>query len=66
MASNLNIIEGNVFFIELIALQKPGAVKELTVFYGGKPKWLSTRHGTENYLEKRQQWKPFIASSCQG
>jgi hypothetical protein len=44
--------EGNVF-IELIALQKPGVIKELTVFYGGKPKWLSTRHGTEELLEKR-------------
>jgi hypothetical protein len=37
------------FFIELIALQKPGVIKELTVFYGGKPKWLSTRHGTEEW-----------------
>jgi hypothetical protein len=30
-------------FIELIALQKPGVIKELTVFYGGKvavnPPW---------------------------
>jgi hypothetical protein len=37
----------------LIALQKPGVIKELTVFYGGKPKVLSTRHGTEELLGKR-------------
>ena len=30
--------EGNAFFVELIAPQTKGAVKELTVFYGGKPK----------------------------
>jgi hypothetical protein len=39
------------FFIELVAFK--GAVKELTVFYGGKPKWLSTRHGTEVLLGKK-------------
>jgi hypothetical protein len=53
-------------FIELIALQKPGVIKELTVFYGGKP-WLSTRHGTEELLEKRQQRKSiYSVFSCQG
>ena len=59
--------EGNAFFIELIAPQKIGSTKELTVFYGGKPKvavnppwdggitWKKDRNGI-----------PFIASSCQG
>jgi hypothetical protein len=39
-------------FIELIALQKPGVIKELTVFYMVNQK-LSTRHGTEELLGKR-------------
>ncbi|TDE49248.1 M1 family metallopeptidase [Flavobacterium sp. GT3P67] len=59
--------EGNAFFIELIAPQTKGAIKELTVFYGGKPKvavnppwdggitWKKDRNGNH-----------FIASSCQG
>ncbi|TDD74917.1 M1 family metallopeptidase [Flavobacterium caseinilyticum] len=59
--------EGNAFFVELVASQTKGAIKELTVFYGGKPKvavnppwdggitWKSDTNG-----------KPFIASSCQG
>lgn len=59
--------EGNVYFIDLIALQKINDTKELTIFYGGKPKvavnppwdggitWSKDSNG--NY---------FIASSCQG
>jgi hypothetical protein len=39
-------------FIELIALQKPGVIKELTVSMAVNQKWLSTRHGTEELLEK--------------
>jgi aminopeptidase N len=59
--------EGNAFFVELISLQKIGSIRELTVFYGGKPKvavnppWdggITWRKDTNN--------KPFIASSCQG
>jgi hypothetical protein len=53
-----------MFFIELIALQKPGD-KGTYRFYGGKPKWLSTRHGTEELLGKDSNGNPFIASSCQ-
>ncbi len=57
----------NAFFIELISNQNVGEIKELQVFYGGKPKiavrppwdggvtWITDNNG-----------KPFIASSCQG
>jgi hypothetical protein len=39
-------------FIELIALQKPGVIKELTVFYGGsKPKVAVNPPWDGNYLE---------------
>ncbi|WP_158727900.1 MULTISPECIES: M1 family metallopeptidase [unclassified Flavobacterium] len=59
--------EGNAFFIALKEPQVKGSIKELTVFYGGKPKvavnppwdggitWKKDKNGT-----------PFIASSCQG
>ncbi|PKH68310.1 peptidase M1 [Flavobacterium sp. ALD4] len=59
--------EGNVFFIELVALQKLGAVKELTVFYGGKPK-VAVNPPWDGGItwKKDSNGNPFIASSCQG
>jgi len=59
--------EGNVFYIDLVAPQNVEEVKEVIVFYSGKPKiavnppwdggitWSIDANG-----------KPFIASSCQG
>jgi aminopeptidase N len=59
--------EGDVFFIELVALQKPGAVKELTVFYGGKPKVAVNPPWDGGITWKKDgNGNPFIASSCQG
>jgi hypothetical protein len=51
-------------FIELIALQKPGVIKELTVFYGGKvavnPPW------DGELLGKGQQWKSIYSVFLSG
>ncbi|WP_016989358.1 M1 family metallopeptidase [Flavobacterium sp. ACAM 123] len=59
--------EGNAFFIELVALQKPSVVKELTVFYGGKPKVAVNPPWDGGITWKRDSnGKPFIGSSCQG
>lgn len=59
--------EGNAFFIELIAPQTKGAVKELTVFYGGKPK-VAVNPPWDGGItwKKDKNGNPFIASSCQG
>ena len=59
--------EGNAFFIELIAPQTKGAVKELTVFYGGKPK-VAVNPPWDGGItwKKDNSGNPFIASSCQG
>ncbi|CAM3051732.1 M1 family metallopeptidase [Flavobacterium frigoris] len=59
--------EGNAFFIELVALQKLGTVKELTVFYGGKPK-VAVNPPWDGGItwKKDSNGNPFIASSCQG
>ncbi|MNF22646.1 Aminopeptidase N [compost metagenome] len=59
--------EGNAFFIELVAPQKSGAIKELTVFYGGKPK-VAVRPPWDGGItwKKDSNGNPFIASSCQG
>jgi len=59
--------EGNAFFIELVALQKPGTIKELTVFYGGKPK-VAVNPPWDGGItwKKDSNGNPFIASSCQG
>jgi hypothetical protein len=52
-------------FIELIAL-KAGCDKGTYRFYGGKPKVLSTRHGTEELLGKGQQWKSIYSVFLSG
>ena len=59
--------EGNVYFVELVAQQKKDAVKELTVFYGGKPK-VAVNPPWDGGItwKKDSNGKPFIASSCQG
>ncbi|MDD2674275.1 MAG: M1 family metallopeptidase [Flavobacterium sp.] len=59
--------EGNTFFVELIAPQIKGAVKELTVFYGGKPK-VAVNPPWDGGItwKKDNNGNPFIASSCQG
>ncbi|MFV5689997.1 M1 family metallopeptidase [Flavobacterium sp. ZT3R25] len=59
--------EGNAFFIELIAPQKIGSTKELTLFYGGKPKVAINPPWDGGITWKKDNnGKPFIASSCQG
>ena len=59
--------EGNVFWIDLVASQKEGTIKELTVFYGGKPK-VAVNPPWDGGIswKKDKNGKPFIASSCQG
>lgn len=59
--------EGNAYFIDLVALQKEGSIKELTVFYGGKPKVANNPPWDGGITWKKDSnGKPFIASSCQG
>ena len=59
--------EGNAFFFELIAPQTKGAIKELIVFYGGKPK-VAVNPPWDGGItwKKDKNGNPFIASSCQG
>jgi aminopeptidase N len=59
--------EGNAFFFELIAPQTKGAIKELIVFYGGKPK-VAVNPPWDGGItwKKDNSGNPFIASSCQG
>ena len=59
--------EGNAFFIELIAPQTKGAIKELTVYYEGKPKVAINPPWDGGITWKKDaNGKAFIASSCQG
>ena len=59
--------DGNAFFIELIASQNPGETKELTVFYGGKPKIAANPPWDGGITWKKDaNGNPFVASSCQG
>ena len=59
--------EGNAFFIQLIALQNVGEVKELLIFYGGKPK-IAINPPWDGGItwSKDKNGKYFIASTCQG
>jgi aminopeptidase N len=59
--------DGNAFFVEMNAPQKPGDIKELTVFYGGKPK-VAVNPPWDGGItwKKDKNGNPFIASSCQG
>ena len=59
--------EGNAFFIKLLAKQVVGSTKELTVFYGGKPKVAVNPPWDGGITWKKDaNGKLFIASSCQG
>ncbi|GGA72436.1 peptidase M1 [Flavobacterium palustre] len=59
--------EGNVFWVDLVTPQKAGTIKELTIFYGGKPK-VAVNPPWDGGIswKKDSNGKPFIASSCQG
>ncbi|WP_338407746.1 M1 family metallopeptidase [uncultured Flavobacterium sp.] len=59
--------DGNAFFIDLVALQQKNDIKEIIVFYGGKPKIaLNPPWDGGITWNKNHNGKPFIASSCQG
>jgi aminopeptidase N len=59
--------EGNAFFITLIAPQTIGAVKEISIFYSGKPK-VAINPPWDGGITWKKDAKnnSFIASSCQG
>jgi aminopeptidase N len=59
--------DGNAFFIELIEPQGVREIKEITVFYGGKPK-IAVRPPWDGGItwKKDANGNPFIASTCQG
>ncbi|MDD5149298.1 MAG: M1 family metallopeptidase [Flavobacterium sp.] len=59
--------DGNAFFIDLVAPQQKRDIKELTVFYGGKPK-VAVNPPWDGGItwNKDKNGKPFIASTCQG
>ena len=58
---------GNAFFIELVAPQNVGEIKEVFVFYGGKPK-IAVNPPWDGGItwSKDKNGNPFIASTCQG
>ena len=59
--------EGNVFFITLISKQDVGKIKEVKIFYNGKPKVAVNPPWDGGITWKKDaNGKPFIASSCQG
>lgn len=59
--------EGSVFYVDLDAPQNVGAIKEVVVFYGGKPK-IAVRPPWDGGItwSKDKNGNPFIASTCQG
>ncbi|WP_396185892.1 M1 family metallopeptidase [Flavobacterium sp.] len=59
--------DGSVFYIDLVDPQNPSEIKEITVFYGGKPK-IAVNPPWDGGItwKKDANGKPFIASSCQG
>ncbi|TRX29671.1 M1 family metallopeptidase [Flavobacterium franklandianum] len=59
--------EGNVFYIDLVAPQNTGEIKEVIIFYGGKPK-IAVNPPWDGGItwSKDKNGNPFIASSCQG
>jgi aminopeptidase N len=59
--------DGNVFFIEMTSPQIIGELKEVVVFYGGKPKIAVNPPWNGGITwNKDTNGKPFIASTCQG
>ena len=59
--------EGSVFYVDLDAPQNVGAIKEVVVFYGGKPK-IAVRPPWDGGItwSNDKNGIPFIASTCQG
>ncbi|MES2573676.1 MAG: M1 family metallopeptidase [Bacteroidota bacterium] len=59
--------DGNAFYIQLEEVHNEGAIKEVVVFYGGKPK-VAVRPPWDGGITwtKDKNGKPFIASTCQG
>ena len=59
--------EGNVYHLYLVANQNQGDKKQVTVFYGGKPK-IAVNPPWDGGItwKKDENGKSFIASSCQG
>lgn len=59
--------DGNVFYITLVSAQNVGAIKEVKIFYQGKPK-VAVNPPWDGGLtwKKDKNGNPFIASSCQG
>jgi aminopeptidase N len=59
--------DSNVFYIDLVAPQNVGEIKEVVVFYGGKPK-IAVNPPWDGGItwSKDANGKSFIASSCQG
>ena len=58
---------GNAFFIELVAPQNIEEIKEVLVFYGGRPK-IAVNPPWDGGItwSKDKNGNPFIASTCQG
>lgn len=59
--------EGNVFFITMVSEQNVGAIKEIEIFYNGKPK-IAVNPPWDGGItwKKDKNGNDFIASSCQG
>jgi aminopeptidase N len=59
--------EGSVFYIDLVASQNSNDIKEVVVFYDGKPK-IAVNPPWDGGItwKKDANGKSFIASSCQG
>lgn len=59
--------DGSVFYIDLVVPQNVGEIKEVVVFYGGKPK-IAVNPPWDGGItwSKDKNGNPFIASTCQG
>lgn len=59
--------DGNVFYISLVSAQNKGELKEITIFYQGKPK-IAVNPPWDGGItwKKDKNGNNFIASSCQG
>ena len=57
----------NAYFVNLVAGQKPGEQKSLTVYYSGQPKTAKNAPWDGGFSwSKDKLGKPFVATSCQG
>lgn len=59
--------DGNAFFVKMQALQAPGKIQRLTVYFHGKPR-VAVRAPWDGGLQwsKDSLGRPWIASACQG